>query len=65
MAHICSFFLQRNLKLKQKYTGPFIKPCHGEERERERERERGGKEVETAKMTISLFLSALISLEDK
>ena len=40
VAHICSFFLQRNLKLKQKYTGPFIKPCHGEERERERERER-------------------------
>lgn len=32
---------------------------------REREREGGGKEVETAKMTISLFFSALISLGDK
>ncbi|TNN58267.1 hypothetical protein EYF80_031507 [Liparis tanakae] len=39
----------RNLKLKQKYTGPFIKPCHGEERERRK----GDSE-----MTISLFLSS-------
>lgn len=52
------FFQATQFETKAKYTGPFIKPRHGEERE---SRKRG----RDSKMTISLFFLTLISLEDK
>lgn len=52
------FFQATQFETKAKYTGPFIRPRHGEERE---SRKRG----RDSKMTVSLFFLTLISLEDK
>lgn len=51
-----AFFSPVEFKIKTKCTGPFTKALHGEERAEERSRD--------SKMTISLFLSALISPKD-